>query len=91
MSANEATQSTQSAGHPNPSVWWKHRRRLCYGSFVWVILQTFLWAAVEVMVPGTIAGMSVVIGWSYGVPATAIIGYYGNTAVEEFVKHKRIS
>jgi len=30
--------------------------------------------------------MSVVIGWSYGIPATLIIGYYGNTAVEELAK-----
>jgi len=72
--------------HPNPGRWWKHRRAGYYTGITWSVIQTFCWAVLEIWRPGTIASMSVVIGWSYGIPATLIIGYYGNTAVEELAK-----
>jgi len=75
--------------HPNPNIWWKNRRRMAYIAIVWVILQTFLWAILAAFIPAAIGSLGVVIGWSYGVPATIIVGYYSNTAVEEAVKHKR--
>lgn len=72
--------------HPNPSRWWKHRRAGYYSGITWTVLQTFVWILIELWRPDTMASMSVVIGWSYGISATLILGYYGNTAVEELAR-----
>jgi hypothetical protein len=72
--------------HPNPGRWWRHRRAGFYTGIVWSIVQTFLWAGLALWKTDAVSSLGVVIGWSYGIPATLIIGYYGNTAVEELAK-----
>ena len=72
--------------HPNPGRWWTHRRAGYYTGIIWAVIQTILWSALELFRPDTLEAMGVVIGWSYGVCATLILGYYGNTAVEEHAK-----
>src|SRR5690554_4109277 len=77
-------QHNSTSGHPNPSVWWKHRRRMAYVSVIWSILQTIMWIGIELIAPGTVSSLSAVIGWSYGSVSTIILGYFGNTAVDTY-------
>lgn len=74
--------------HPDPKVYWKHRRKGYYIGLVWAILQTFLWIGIELNTPDTIQNMGVVIGWSYGLSVSLIVAYYSNTAVEEFLRNR---
>lgn len=76
------TPATETAEHPNPNRWWRHRRRGYYTGLAWAILQTPAWVTLEVLKPGTISALAVVIGWSYGISATLIISYFGNTTAE---------
>lgn len=69
--------------HPNPSRWWKHRRRLAYMAFGWLVSQTFLFGSIAVYSPAAVASLGAVIGWSYGTTTIVLIGYYSNTAIEE--------
>ena len=55
-------------------------------AFYWSIAQTILLAAVALVDPNALIAMGAVVGWSYGLCATIVMGYYGNTAIEE---HKR--
>ncbi|MFL1404202.1 hypothetical protein ACJO2E_02510 [Marinobacter sp. M1N3S26] len=68
--------------HPNPSRWWKHRRRGYYAGMWWAAIQTPLWVLLELLRPETVPVMGVVIGWSYGISATLIVSYFGNNAAE---------
>lgn len=70
--------------HPDPNRWWKHRRRGYYTGKWWAILQTFLWLILGLKDPKALEAMSVVIGWSYGISATLIVSYFGNTIAESF-------
>lgn len=70
--------------HPNPGRWWKHRRRGYYTGKWWAILQTFGWIALGAHDPKALEAMGVVIGWSYGICATLIVSYFGNTIAESF-------
>lgn len=70
--------------HPNPGRWWKHRRRGYYSGMVWALFQTGLWILLEYNKPGTVQNMGVVIGWSYGISATLIVSYFGNTIAESW-------
>lgn len=74
--------------HPNPSIWWKHRRRMAYISLAWIIIQTPIWALVAIFSPGAVLALSPVIGWSYGAPMAVLLGYFGNTLAEELVRRK---
>lgn len=38
--------------------------------------------------PEAVSAMGAVIGWAYGLCTAIIMGYYGNTAVEEYAKGK---
>lgn len=75
--------------HPNPEIWWRHRRRGYYFGIIWTIVSTFIWIGLELFRPNVLDSLGVVIGWSYGFSTTLIIAYYGNTAVEEFSKNKK--
>lgn len=72
--------------HPNPARWWRHRRRGYYSAMVWTVAQTLMWVWVAFEDAQILSALGAVIGWSYGIPATLIVAYYGNTAVEEWVK-----
>lgn len=74
--------------HPNPNIWWKHRRRLAYMAFLWLVLQTFLFGAIAVFSPAAMAALGAVVGWSYGTTTIVLVGYFGNTAIEEVMKRK---
>lgn len=71
--------------HPNPNRWWKHRRAGYYTGVVWAILQTFIWIALWFKT-GELEGLGPVVAWSYGISLTLIVSYFGNTAVEEYVR-----
>lgn len=77
--------------HPNPNQWWKHRRRGYYISLIWAIVQTFLWALLEYFMPGSVQSLSSVVGWSYGLASTVILGYYGNTAIQTYLENKGLN
>lgn len=74
--------------HPNPERYWKHRRRGYYTGMAWALLQTPCWVAIELINPGTLAAMSAVIGWSYGISGTLIVSYYGGNMAQEVAKAK---
>jgi len=72
------------AEHPNPGRWWKHRRRGYYSGMAWAFLQTPAWIALELHTAGAVESMAAVVGWSYGISATLIVSYFGNTIAESF-------
>ena len=74
--------------HPNPSLWWKHRRRGYYIAIAWTIVQTILWALLEMWKPGSTSSLTAVVGWSYGTSTIIITGYYSNTAIETYLQNK---
>lgn len=76
------------SGHPDPNRWWNNRRKGYHIGMGWAIFQTFLWITLEVLRPTILENMGVVIGWSYGISMTLIVSYYGNTAVEEFMRNR---
>lgn len=91
MSTNK---EASTGAHPDPAKHWRWRR---YGMLVgiyWSIIQTLMWAGLAFYswkygaadTPNLISSLSVVIAWSYGVCMVLIIGYYSNTAVDEFAK-----
>lgn len=75
--------------HPDPNVWWKNRRKMSYIAIAWLIVQTFLFCGVAVFWEGAMATLTPVVGWSYGTTTIIIAGYFGNAAIDEFVREKR--
>lgn len=67
---------------PDTTTHWRHRRGGFYFGRNWAVLQTFLWIGIGVYDVELIQALGVVVGASYGVSMTLILGYYGNTAVE---------
>ena len=76
--------------HPNPSVFWKHRRRLAYVSFICSVIQTFLLGVLAYLKPESIEVMGAVIAWSYSFYGIVVTGYLTNTAIGEYVKRKTL-
>lgn len=70
--------------HPNPSVWYKHRRRLAYIAVVWAILKFIGLVWLSMASPEAVQAMSTAIGWSYGLCSTIIISYFTNTGISEY-------
>lgn len=67
--------------HPDPSRYWRHRRRLAYAAMVClavIMAATLLGVVREPMVP-LLEGLA----WVF---AVIVIGYYGNNAIEAFSK-----
>lgn len=73
------------SNHPNPSRWWRWRRILMFMSFAWTIAQTFVWIAVGIHSIELLSALSIVIGWSYGIPTTAIIAYLGGSSFSDYL------
>lgn len=69
--------------------WWKNRRRMAYISLTWSILQTPLWILLIWAKDVPLSGIDSIMGWSYGIPMSIILAYFGNTLAEELVKHKQ--
>jgi hypothetical protein len=74
-----------SAEHPDPGIWWKHRRRLAYISMLGLFAEV---ALVYNMEPSHIAAASslmIAVAWMFG----AILGaYIGSATFEDVVKIK---
>jgi hypothetical protein len=75
--------------HPNPERWWRVRRGGFYFGRNWAVVQTFIWIALGLYDVTVMEKASTIAGWSYGVCIILIIGYYSNTALEEFSKKIR--
>lgn len=82
--------SSEIIKHPDPNTYWKHRRRLCYIAFFVAIIQTVLLVFLAMHNPDAIVALGSVIGWSYGLYTAIVLAYYGNTAVEEYAKNKKM-
>lgn len=70
--------------HPNPSRWWKHRRRLAYMSMfgLFVIVTAMLAGSIrEAMVP-----LAETLSYVF---AFNIFNYYGGNAWETLVRSRR--
>ena len=81
--------SENSQEHPNPEYWWKIRRRTMYVAIVLICIFTFAFVIVGLQKPPALESMGVLIGWVYGVLSLPVVGYYGNTAVEEYAKNRK--
>lgn len=53
------------------------------------IIQTVLLAILAYLRPDAVQSLGAVVGWSYGLYMAVIMGYYGNTAVEEYAKNRK--
>lgn len=72
-------------GHPDPKVWWRHLRRGNYYGIFFAIVQTIVWALLEIFNDGIVESMGPVISWSYGFCVIMVLIYGANAAVEKFV------
>lgn len=73
--------------HPDPNRWWTYRRKGMFIGIKWAIIQTLAWIALGVYDKDIVSALTAVIGWSYGISALLIVGYYSNTAVEEYARN----
>lgn len=80
--------SNETIKHPDPNIYWKHRRRLCYIAFIWSIIMTIMLGGLAFINPEAVSAMGAVIGWAYGLCTAIVMGYYGNSAIEEYAKKK---
>lgn len=58
-------------------------------AFFWSIIQTVGLAVVAIIDPSAVLALGAVVGWSYGLCMTIIMGYYGNGAIEEYAKNRK--
>jgi hypothetical protein len=77
--------------HPDPERWWQHRRRLAYRALWLAVAETLLLGLVALLNPEAVAALSAAIYSSYTLWSVPIVGYYGNTAVEEWARRGAIS
>lgn len=65
--------------HPDPSRYWKHRRRLAYTAMAALLVTLAVALFGTVRAPELVEGLA----WVFGI---IVIGYYGNNAIEAFSK-----
>lgn len=65
--------------HPDPSRYWKHRRRLAYTAMCALLVTLAVALFGTVRAPELVGGLA----WVFGI---IVIGYYGNNAIEAFSK-----
>ncbi len=65
--------------HPDPSRYWKHRRRLAYTAMCALLVTLAVALFGTVRAPELVEGLA----WVFGI---IVIGYYGNNAIEAFSK-----
>ena len=75
---------------PDLALHWRVRRRTMIASLVIIVLSTIGFAYLALINPKAIESMGVLIGWFYGTISLPLIGYYSNTAVEEYVKNRKM-
>lgn len=63
--------------HPDPSRYWKHRRRLAYTAMAALLVMLGVSLFGTVRAPELVQGLA----WVFGM---IVIGYYGNNAIEAF-------
>jgi len=68
---------------------WRVRRYTMFACLVLGVLFAIFFSILEILRPNTIAAITSVIGWLYSMLSVAVIGYYSNTAVEEYVKNRK--
>lgn len=75
--------------HPDPAKHWKIRR---YTMFVCIFLSvvfTIGFALIGWLNPTALESMTAVIGWFYSLLSVGVIGYFSNTALEEYAKNRK--
>lgn len=65
--------------HPDPSRYWRHRRRLAYTAMGSLLTTLAVALFGNVRAPELVEGLA----WVFGI---IVIGYYGNNAIEAFSK-----
>lgn len=75
--------------HPDPAKHWKIRRYTMFFCIFLAIIFTIGFAIIGLTNPEALAAMTAVIGWFYSLLSVAVLGYYSNTAVEEWSKNRK--
>jgi hypothetical protein len=75
---------------PDLALHWRVRRRTMIACLVLLVFSTIGFATIAIYIPEALQSMGVLIGWYYGTLSLPIIGYFSNTAVEEFVKNRKM-
>lgn len=74
--------------HPNPKLHWFVRRTTMLVSLALAVLTTISAVILEIGNPGIVQSLSPALGWHYTALTAPVLGYYGNTAVEEWSRSK---
>lgn len=72
--------------HPDPDRWWRHRRERCDTAMKAAGVETVLLGFLAYFSPEAVSAMTTVVVASYTLWSWPVIGYYSNTAVEEWAK-----
>jgi len=83
MAENE---EVSSEAHPDPSRWWTWRRKGMITALRWLIIQSFGWGVLAYLSPEAMEAISAVAIASYIATCIPIVGYYSNTALDDYVK-----
>ena len=75
---------------PDLALHWRIRRRTMIVCIVLLCLFTIGFGYIGMVNPDALSAMGVLIGWFFGTISLPIIGYFSNTAVEEFVKNRKM-
>lgn len=75
--------------NPNPEKHWRIRRYTMFASIFLIVVLTIGFAVIGLHNPAALTAMSAVVGWVYGALSIPLLGYYGNTAVEEYAKNRK--
>ncbi|WGH49680.1 hypothetical protein [Alishewanella phage vB_AspM_Slickus01] len=75
---------------PDLALHWRIRRRTMFACIVLLCLSTIGFGYIGVFNSDALSAMGVLIGWFYGSISLPIIGYFSNTAVEEYVKNRKM-
>lgn len=73
-----------------PKDYWFFRRRTMFVCIALMIIVAAILGCVAWFNPKAVESMSVVIGWLYSGLSIPIFGYYGNCAVQEFAKNRKM-
>ena len=74
--------------HPNPTDYWRHRRRLAYASLTLATAETCALIVIARENTAALDALGAVIAWSYGVWGSTIAAYVGTAAWVD-IRHKQ--
>lgn len=75
--------------HPDIRKHWRIRRRTMYVGVILTVIFSIAFMWIGYVNPAALESMGVLISWVYGTLTVIIIGYYGNTAVSDYVKNRK--